>query len=167
MNDQLRSVVGRTGLRDRSYRSLLTCADDRRVDYLLPDATDLERQRTCDRFACLQTVDEILHGILIGWIQRIDWNRVCIRALASLYGDRILVVVTADSTIGTNQFETAFGLCLSDPWIREGAPSCLNLGQASFVTSNGNAMFVDFDSRSFVHNRSDFDRNFSVVIPSS
>ena len=52
-------------LRDELDGSFLSRANYGCVNNLLPDATDLQGQGACDPFTRFQTMDQILHRILI------------------------------------------------------------------------------------------------------
>src|SRR5205823_2463401 len=87
------------------------------------------------------------------------------RLTARLRGDKIVVIIAADSTVGAGDDKATLRLRLKGPWISECAPTRFELGQSLRVTRHDDAVLVHLEALWLIHGRGYFDGPPRALIP--
>src|SRR5437588_7506637 len=106
----------------------------------------------------LQTLDEILDGVLEWRFQHVNGNVRASRVFPGLHSDTSLRVIAADGPVGPLEHEPGFGLGLEYPRIGESPPTGFKCRKSAGIARDRDAVFVDFEAVVPVRGGGDFDR---------
>ena len=139
-----------SSLLQESDRMLVRGAEDGGIDYPLTGSADFGREGSLHGFTGFETIDKILHRILLGRNKRIDRNVAPLRVLQGLQADGLLKVAAGHTAFLTDDDESVPGLRLVRPRVGVRPPASLKPGKTRCITGDCDAVLVHFEIGRFV-----------------